>query len=74
MQQERFGTNTPLYHKQQFNSRGQVWDMRLSTVSFAVDPWNDDRGSITNYYSNGSGADNNGKVVRCFNTSGSISD
>ena len=69
LQQERFGTQTPLYHKQRFNSRGQLWDMRLSTVSFDADPANGDRGSIVNYFSNGytqggSGTDNNGNVLR----------
>jgi RHS repeat-associated protein len=61
---ERFGTTTPLYHTQQFNARGQVWDMRLGTSPFA-----DDRGSIVNFYSagyspGGSGPDNNGNVLR----------
>ncbi len=69
LQQEEFGTQTPLYHKQRFNSRGQVWDMRLSTVSFDTDPANGDRGSIVNYYSTGytqggSGTDNNGNLLR----------
>ena len=69
LQQEKFGTDTPLYHKQQYNERGQLWDMRLSTVPFATDPANGDRGAIVNYYSNnfvpgGTGADNNGNLLR----------
>ena len=69
LQQEQFGTQTPLYHKQRYNQRGQLWDMRLSTVSFSSDPANGDRGSIVNYYSNnysqgGSGTDNNGNLLR----------
>ncbi|MCU1267735.1 MAG: repeat-associated core domain protein, partial [Acidobacteria bacterium] len=69
VQQEKFGTDTPLYHKQRANERGQVWDMRLSTVPFGTDPANGDRGALVNYYSNsfaqgGSGADNNGNLLR----------
>ncbi|HKO35499.1 MAG TPA: hypothetical protein VJV21_03410, partial [Pyrinomonadaceae bacterium] len=69
VQQEKFGTTTPIYHKQRFNSRGQLWDMRASTVSFATDPANGDRGAIVNHYSNtftqgGSGSDNNGNLLR----------
>jgi RHS repeat-associated protein len=69
LQQEQFGTQTTLYHKQRFNVRGQLWDMRLSTVSFTSDPANGDRGSIINYYSGsysqgGSGTDNNGNLLR----------
>lgn len=69
LQQERFGTQMPLYHKQRFNSRGQLWDMRLSTVSFDSDPANGDRGSVVNYFSTGytqggSGTDNNGNLMR----------
>ncbi len=69
LQQEQFGTQAPLYHKQRFNSRGQLWDMRLSSVSFDTDPANGDRGSIVNYFSSsytqgGSGTDNNGNLLR----------
>jgi RHS repeat-associated protein len=69
MQEEKFGTVTPIYHKQRFNDRGQLWDIRASTVSFATDPTSGDRGAIVNYYSNsfiqgGSGADNNGNLLR----------
>jgi RHS repeat-associated protein len=69
LQQEKFGSTTPIYHKQRYNQRGQMWDMRLSTVPFATDPTNGDRGSLLNYYSNnfvqgGNGADNNGNLLR----------
>src|SRR4029077_1258413 len=69
LQQEKFGTDTPLYHKQRFNQRGQLWDMRLSTISFAGDQANGDRGAIVNYYSDnfaqgGSNAANNGNLLR----------
>jgi RHS repeat-associated protein len=69
LQQEKFGTDTAIYHKQRFNARGQLWDMRASTVSFGADPANGDRGSIVNYYSNnftqgGSGPENNGNLLR----------
>jgi RHS repeat-associated protein len=69
LQQEKFGTDTPLYHKQRFTERAQVWDMRLSTVSFASDPANGDRGAIVNYYNNnfvqgGSNQYNNGSLLR----------
>src|SRR6185503_13615806 len=28
---EQFGTDIPLYHRQQFNNRGQLFDLRVST-------------------------------------------
>jgi len=69
LQQEKFGTQTPLYHKQRFNSRGQLWDIRLGSVSFDSDRTNGDRGSLVNYFSGsytqgGSGTDNNGNLLR----------
>ncbi|HSS18686.1 MAG TPA: hypothetical protein VLL54_01180, partial [Pyrinomonadaceae bacterium] len=79
IEQEKFGTDTALYHKQRYNARGQLWDMRLSTKCFATTPIVDpncsiaaadgDRGAIVNYYSNnfvqgGSGTDNNGNLLR----------
>jgi RHS repeat-associated protein len=63
---ERFGTDTPLYHKERRNIRGQLYDMRLSTVNDA-DNWN--RGAVVNYYSfqpygfGTSGPDNNGNLL-----------
>jgi RHS repeat-associated protein len=69
LQEEKFGTQTAIYHKHRYNSRGQLWDVRASTVSFASDPANGDRGAIVNYYSSnfvqgGNGVDNNGNLLR----------
>ena len=66
MTREQFGTQTPLYHKQRYNSRGQMWDVRLSTVG-DVENWN--RGAIQTWYTyqnqtnGGTGTDNNGNVT-----------
>jgi RHS repeat-associated protein len=74
LQQEQFGTQTALYHKLHYNIRGQLYDMRLSTVGWATDEWNWNRGAIVNYNSTAdltcqgqtcrfnSGPDNNGNV------------
>jgi RHS repeat-associated protein len=65
MSREQFGTQTPLYHKHRYNVRGQLWDVRLSTVN-DVENWN--RGALQTWYTaqstgNGaSGTDNNGNV------------
>ncbi len=61
---EQFGTNTPLYHKSFYNSRGQIFDRRLSSVN---DTWDWNRGRLILYYSSNhvwgqSGTDNNGNV------------
>jgi RHS repeat-associated protein len=74
MQEEKFGTTTfPLYHKQHFNIRGQLYDNRLSTLSWSSDQWNYNRGAILNWYDStsgypyqnpNSGTDNNGNVLR----------
>jgi YD repeat-containing protein len=68
---EQFGTNTPLYHKRHYNTRGQLYDVRLSS---AVDEWAWNRGALVAYYDNAyswsnsgnapTGADNNGNVRR----------
>lgn len=66
LSREQFGTDTPLYHKERRNVRGQTYDMRLSTVN-DVENWN--RGAIVNYYSfqpygfGTSGPDNNGNLL-----------
>jgi RHS repeat-associated protein len=63
---EQFGTDTPLYHKEHRNVRGQLYDIRLSTVNDDLN-WN--RGAIVNYYSfqpygfGTSGPDNNGNLL-----------
>lgn len=76
LQQEQFGTQVPLYRKLHYNVRGQLFDTRLSTVPFASDQWNWDRGALLNYYSAAeltapsnaarslSGTGNNGDLVR----------
>jgi RHS repeat-associated protein len=50
MKEEQYGTQTPLYHKLHYNIRGQLNDIRLSTVSWSADQWNWNRGAIVNYY------------------------
>jgi RHS repeat-associated protein len=63
---ERYGTDTPLYHKEHRNVRGQLYDVRLSSVNDDLN-WN--RGAIVNYYSlanygfGTSGWDNNGNLM-----------
>jgi RHS repeat-associated protein len=76
LQQEQFGTTTPLYHKQHYNVRGQLYDVRLSSVAWQTDQWNWNRGTLINYYSTAeltaptnearalSGTDNNGNLLR----------
>ncbi len=65
MSKEQFGTNTPIYHKLHYNVRGQLYDVRASTVN---DDSNWNRGAILNYYSlanygsGTSGKDNNGNL------------
>jgi RHS repeat-associated protein len=77
IQEEQFGTQTPLYHKMHYNVRGQLYDVRLSTVSFAADQWAWNRGALINFYSTPdysatdttralSGNDNNGNVRRSY--------
>lgn len=76
LQQEQFGTNTQLYHKLHYNSRGQLYDIRLSTTPWQTDQWNWNRGALVCYYDSGyhwggsgqdSGPDNNGNVLRAQN-------
>ncbi|HBB87171.1 MAG TPA: hypothetical protein DC047_06110 [Blastocatellia bacterium] len=73
LQQEQFGTQTPLYHKLHYNVRGQLYDLRLSTSSWATDEWNWNRGAIVNWYDStsgfpfqdpNSGTNNNGNLLR----------
>jgi RHS repeat-associated protein len=77
VQEEQFGTQTPLYHKLHYNVRGQVYDVRLSTISWASDQWAWNRGALINFYSTAdysadnatralSGTDNNGNVRRSY--------
>ncbi len=73
MEQERFGTDTPVYNKSLYNSRGQRAEIRVSTYPITAagqlsTDWN--RGAIINHYSlasgawgaTGGGTDNNGNL------------
>ena len=65
MVKEQFGTTTPIYHKLFHNSRGQLFDMRVSSVN---DTWDWNRGRLILYYSSNhlwgqTGPDNNGNVL-----------
>ncbi len=76
LKEEQFGTQVPLYHKLHYNVRGQLNDIRLSTVAWATDQWNWNRGAIANYYATAdltcqtqgcsvnSGPDNNGNLIQ----------
>ncbi len=73
LQEEQFGTQTPLYHKLHYNIRGQLFDSRLSTIPWATNQWNWNRGALLNWYDTtsnfpyqnpNSGADNNGNIRR----------
>jgi RHS repeat-associated protein len=77
IQQEQFGTETPLYHKLHYNVRGQLYDVRLSSVAWSSDQWSWNRGVLVNCYSTAeltasasaralSGPDNNGNVRRSY--------
>ena len=63
---EKFGTDIPIYNKRHYNIRGQLYDMRASTVN-DDSSWN--RGAIVNYYNwqnfgfGTSGTDNNGNLL-----------
>jgi RHS repeat-associated protein len=64
---EKFGTQTPLYHKLQYNIRGQLWDVRVATGSDVNGSW--DRGALQFFYEStlthgASGPDNNGNVLK----------
>jgi RHS repeat-associated protein len=50
MREEKFGTQVPLYRKLHYNARGQLYDVRLSTVGWATDQWEWNRGAVVNYY------------------------
>src|SRR6185369_2214446 len=65
MTQELFGTQTQLYHKLQYNIRGQLWDIRVATGSDSGS-WN--RGCLQFFYDGSygygtSGPDNNANVL-----------
>ena len=64
LSREQFGTDIPLYHRQHYTNRGQLFDTRVATTDDGS--WN--RGAIINYYSltnygfGNTGADTNGNV------------
>jgi RHS repeat-associated protein len=64
LSREKFGTDIALYHRQHYTNRGQLFDMRVSTLDDGS--WN--RGAIINYYSltnygfGNTGTDTNGNV------------
>jgi RHS repeat-associated protein len=76
LREEQFGTATPLYHKLHYNVRGQLYDVRLSTVAWANGEWDWNRGAVLNHYSQNdinaatsaarfnSGPENNGNIRR----------
>jgi RHS repeat-associated protein len=64
---EQFGTDMLIYNKRHYNIRGQLYDMRASTVN---DDSNWNRGAIVNYYSfvnffavGSTGPDDNGNLL-----------
>ena len=51
MTQEQFGTDTtPLYHKLHYNVRGQLYDVRVSTLSLTQNEFDWNRGCLAFYY------------------------
>ncbi|HEY9284951.1 MAG TPA: RHS repeat-associated core domain-containing protein [Pyrinomonadaceae bacterium] len=66
MKREQYGTQTPLYKRLFYNSRGQLSDIRVGTHHASDDGWWN-RGAILNVYSaqaawTESGPDNNGSL------------
>ena len=66
IEQEQFGTQTPLYHKRHYNVRGQLYDVRVSTQSITANEFDWNRGCLAFYYGGYgwglSGPANNGSV------------
>jgi RHS repeat-associated protein len=67
LQEEQFGTRIPLYHKLHYNLRGQLYDVRLSTLSLQANEFDWNRGCLAFYYGGyewgQSGPNNNGNIV-----------
>src|SRR5205807_3791221 len=68
MTQEQFGTTTtPLYHKLHYNVRGQLYDVRASTLSLGQNEFDWNRGCLAFYYGGAawgqSSTTNNGDVT-----------
>jgi RHS repeat-associated protein len=64
---EKFGTDTPLYNKSFYNSRGQLSEIRVGTTYTGPTDTGWQRGAIINHYSSQcwgacSGTDNNGNL------------
>ncbi len=51
MAKEQFGTNTPVYNKHFYNSRGQLAEIRASTSYTGPTDTNSNRGALLNQYS-----------------------
>ena len=70
MLEEQYGMQTALFHKLRYNVRGQLYDVRLSTLSRAQSATDWNRGCLAFYYSvnnqawGGSGTDNSGNVTK----------
>jgi len=69
LQQEQLGMQVALYHKLHYNVRGQLFDIRVSSLSLTANEWDWNRGAVVNYYNSnytwgGSGLDNNGNLSR----------
>lgn len=72
MVKEQFGTNTAIYNKHFFNSRGQLAEIRTSTSYSGPTDRDANRGAIVNHYSDqcpgscagSSMTDNNGNIKR----------
>ena len=67
MTQEQFGTATPIYNKRHYNIRGQLYDVRASTLSLAAGEFDWNRGCLAFYYGGygwgQSGPGNNGNLA-----------
>ncbi len=50
LEQEQFGTQTPLYQKLHYNVRGQLFDTRLSTLSLQQNEFDWNRGCLATYF------------------------
>ena len=65
--QEQFGTQTSLYHKLHYNVRGQLYDVRVSTLSLTQNEFDWNRGCLALYYGvygwGQSGPGNNGNIA-----------
>ncbi len=66
MTNEQFGTDTAIHHQLNYNTRGQLWDVRVGTGFDGNTNWN--RGALQSFYDQagsvgGSNPDNNGNVT-----------